>query len=203
MKLWVNHILYRLLDKETTSYYETNTMNLAESISCVDIVECQECIDAVAEMSFNEWPKECMDVGIHSVEEYAEDIRNNYLEPNSWPLIIVAFRGVELVGAVAIDPNDMECRANLKPWLASLLVKPQHRGNGIGGILISAVLKRGQTLGLEKMYVWCKRDMEKLYISRGFHVHEYMDDFCGHPVTIMEHDFCEPEKILATTRTAK
>ena len=118
-------------------------------IEIIDIIHAPQYIDAVAKMCFNEWPEECKDVGISSVEDYAADIRNEYMTEGNWPLLLVAIEGStrNIVGTVALDPNDMDDRPELKPWMASLLVTPGARGRGIGSMLITSALRYAGYMG--------------------------------------------------------
>jgi N-acetylglutamate synthase-like GNAT family acetyltransferase len=158
-----------------------------DDIQVFDIAQVPQHIDAVAEMCFKEWPEECKDVGINSVEEYAADIREEYMKEGSWPLVLVAIHGSsgKIVGTVALDPNDMDDRPQFKPWMASLLVTPDARGRGIGSKLITSVLSRAREYGLSKVYLWAKEDVCAIYERRGFTLLEHRPDYCGHAVNIM------------------
>ena len=157
-------------------------------IEILDIIHAPQYIDAVANMCFNEWPEECKDVGISSVEDYAADIRNEYMTEGNWPLLLVAIEGStrNIVGTVALDPNDMDDRPELKPWMASLLVTPGARGRGIGSMLITSALRYARIYGLSKLYLWAKDDVCAIYERRGFVPLEHRPDYCGHAVNIME-----------------
>ena len=165
-----------------------NKISFSKMYIIVNIAEHQQYIDEVAKISFNEWPEECKDCDINSIEEYAEDIREEYLE-TGWPLVLVAIdKDKNVAGAAALDPNDMSDRPKLQPWVASLLVLPEHRGKGVGSLLIDAVIFSAKQCKLKNVYLWAKDDVCSIYSRRGFRTIEHRSDYCGHPVNIMERD---------------
>jgi predicted N-acetyltransferase YhbS len=52
------------------------------------------------------------------------------------PLTLVAIEQDKLLGAVSLVFDDLPGYEHLNPWLASLLVLPEHRGEGIGSRLV-------------------------------------------------------------------
>lgn len=52
------------------------------------------------------------------------------------PITLIALEGGELLGTVSLLRNDLPGREDLNPWLASLLVLPEHRGKKVATFLI-------------------------------------------------------------------
>lgn len=48
----------------------------------------------------------------------------------------VALRSVLPVGRSSLVGRDMDTRTGLEPWLAGVLVLPEHRGHGVGPALV-------------------------------------------------------------------
>jgi predicted N-acetyltransferase YhbS len=69
------------------------------------------------------------------------------------PLTLVALSGGECVGTVGLWEGDLLSRPDLTPWLAALYVAPAHRGRGVGGALIDAVLATARRLGVSRLYL--------------------------------------------------
>lgn len=67
-----------------------------------------------------------------------EDVYNHFskLKPNTLPITFIALLDDQCVGTVSIFENDLESRKDYKPWLASLFVAEEYRGNGIAQKLI-------------------------------------------------------------------
>jgi N-acetylglutamate synthase-like GNAT family acetyltransferase len=157
----------------------------AKELEIVELSSVPEYIPVLARMCFNEWRMENKDVGINSVEEYALELKNHYMVQEAWPFVAVALINGTVVGSAAVDPNDMEDRPMLRPWMASLLVDPNFRGKGIGSKLITFVLERCKALKLNKLYLWAKKHVCNIYAKRGFEVLEERDNYCGNAVNIM------------------
>ena len=69
------------------------------------------------------------------------------------PLTLVALRGSECVGTVGLWESDLASRPDLYPWLAALYVHPAHRGCGVGGALIEALVATARRLGVRRLYL--------------------------------------------------
>lgn len=56
-----------------------------------------------------------------------------------WPTTLIALRGATLLGSVSVIHDDLPGWERLNPWLASLYVLEEFRGQGIGSALVGAV----------------------------------------------------------------
>ncbi len=84
--------------------------------------------------------------------------RLNPLDLN-WQRFLVAEDGTGIVGVGQIRPH------RKVPELASLVVREDRRGQGIGGQLVRALI--AQSPGT--LYLFCGHDMERFYAQLGFH----------------------------------
>jgi len=52
------------------------------------------------------------------------------------PITLIALEEDDLLGTVSLIHNDLPGREDLNPWLASLIVRPEHRGKQVATFLI-------------------------------------------------------------------
>lgn len=69
------------------------------------------------------------------------------------PLALVALdAGGNAVGTAALKPHSLKTHRHLGPWLATLWVAPDRRGEGIASALITAIEARAKQLGFAALY---------------------------------------------------
>lgn len=108
------------------------------------------------------------------------------------PMTLVALRGSLPAGMVSLKENDLWTRKDLNPWLASLLVVNEFRGEGIGRMLVEELVSRARDLGLERIFLFLdSRELERLerfYITLGWRFMEDAVDNEGHDTKIFFYD---------------
>jgi GNAT superfamily N-acetyltransferase len=87
------------------------------------------------------------------------------------PTALVAFQGDEILGTVALKPQDLDIRPHLTPWLGGVFVPEKQRGRGIASLLITAMVAEAQKLRLAELYLWTP-SAEHLYARQGWTVLE-------------------------------
>jgi predicted N-acetyltransferase YhbS len=105
------------------------------------------------------------------------------LQTDGLPLCFIAIADGRLVGAAGIMPSTVT-HQHLSPWLSSVFVPAEHRGNGIASALALWAVGAARRLGHEKLYVFTPRN-EALYARLGWRT----IDRVTHretPLTIME-----------------
>ena len=71
------------------------------------------------------------------------------------PTTLLALEGEELLGSVSLVFEDApELQEHGSPWLASLYVKPEARGRGIGAMLARAAVERARAEGIEELFLF-------------------------------------------------
>jgi predicted N-acetyltransferase YhbS len=108
-----------------------------------------EHVHEVARWIHEEWWR---DKPGHTVETMATRLREAK-DRNGVPLSLVALRAEGPVGTVNLVANDNEERPDLAPWLAALLVRPEHRGRGVGSALVRSLVAEAGRLGISRMYL--------------------------------------------------
>lgn len=121
------------------------------------------------------------EISIERIEQRFHDHLNDEL----LPMTFVAFDGNKLVGGVSLREND-GVRLDLMPWLGSLVVDSSYQKRGIGGMLIDALKQKAIELHFKKLYLFTFDPTLPAYYARYGFNKIGMDEFRGHPVTLME-----------------
>ncbi|HBB7077238.1 TPA: GNAT family N-acetyltransferase [Legionella pneumophila] len=121
------------------------------------------------------------DVPISRVEENL----SNHLNTEQLPLTFVAFHEHKPIGMCSLRVND-GIHPELTPWLGSLVVSPSHQKQGIARQLINKTKEKAQQMGFKTLYLFAFDPTIPEYYSRLGWCKIGMDEFKGHPVTVME-----------------
>jgi predicted N-acetyltransferase YhbS len=137
------------------------------------LCDCPEHLGTVARWIHEEW---WSDKPGHTVETMASRL-GEASDQNAVPLSLVALRAGNPVGTVNLVVNDYEERPDLAPWLAALLVVPEHRGQGVGSNLVRALLKEAARLRVQQLYLGT--DIPEYYAKLGAVMYEEVSaDYC-------------------------
>ena len=83
------------------------------------------------------------------------------------PTTLVAFDGDAPVGSVSLVEVDAPEFADRAPWLASLWVRPESRGRGIGGALVDAAVHLAGAHGWSRLHLFTPAHGD-WYAARGW-----------------------------------
>jgi GNAT superfamily N-acetyltransferase len=75
------------------------------------------------------------------------------------PTTVVALDGDALLGSCSLLENDDERIRAWSPWLASLYVRPQARGAGIGRALVLRIEAEAAALGVTELHLYTSEAM--------------------------------------------
>lgn len=78
------------------------------------------------------------------------------------PSIFLAMQGRTPVGTASLIADDMSTRPELTPWLASVFVVPEWRGQGIASSLVQQVEEEALENGIQHFYLYTP-DQQALY----------------------------------------
>jgi GNAT superfamily N-acetyltransferase len=105
-------------------------------------------------------------------------------DPDRVPTTLVALSDEgELLGSVSLLADDLPECPQLSPWLASLFVRPDRRGQGLGGRLVEAAVSEARRLGASRLYLFTPHH-EAYYAARGWSLVERATA-AGQPVVVM------------------
>lgn len=91
----------------------------------------------------------------------------NNTDTDYFPITLIAIKDGECIGTISVFENDLKTQNDFKPWLASLVVNPNYRNQGIGRILIDKALERVKELGFSRVYLRTEH-ASGYYIKRGW-----------------------------------
>lgn len=75
---------------------------------------------------------------------------------------------VEVLGSASLIAHDMDTHPELSPWLASVFVAPEHRGQGLGTALVRRVIQEAETVGVAQLYLFTTPDKHGFYARLGW-----------------------------------
>lgn len=139
-----------------------------ENYDIKELGERPEHYDAVAGMVFEHWPEEVLACdGCATKAEYCGLLRSR---GGAGTLVAVCRETGDLAGTVSVVENDLPDRPWLGPWLASLVVSPEHRRRGLGAELVRRAvdLARQTEPDLRMLYLWTRRELLPFYKNLGW-----------------------------------
>jgi len=107
-----------------------------------------EHLETVARWQWDEW---CRDNG-YTLEEIIYRTRNS-MKTNDIPQTWVVLQGDELIGTFSLWNCDLFNRQDLRPWIACVIVKPEHRNKGLGSAMTKKGVEIVRGLGYKNMYL--------------------------------------------------
>ncbi|AKT43664.1 GNAT family N-acetyltransferase [Chondromyces crocatus] len=112
----------------------------------------------------------------------------DHAQSRSFPTTFVAVAGTQLLGSASLIARDLPEEdlpgfGAVTPWLASVLVLPGWRGQGIGGALVEAVVAHARGLGVPRLHLFTE-GQEAFYLRSGWsELHRFT--LRGAPATVM------------------
>jgi GNAT superfamily N-acetyltransferase len=101
----------------------------------------------------------------------------------SIPTGFVALADAVVVGMACLVESDVDSHRHLTPWLASVLVGPAYRGQGIGSALCRRATDEASAFGVSTLYLFTF-DQEPFYARLGWTTFGRAE-MAGRPGTIM------------------
>jgi len=99
------------------------------------------------------------------------------------PTVFVASAEDTLLGSAMLVAHEMETHLQWSPWLAGVVVAPEHRRHGIGASLAEHAAREARTLGFPTLYLYTF-STERYYARLGWQFIAH-DDYLGAAVIIM------------------
>jgi GNAT superfamily N-acetyltransferase len=133
----------------------------------------------VAQWFTGEWPQW---YGPGGQGDVTADVQAFAASETALPLGMLLFEGQQPVGAAALKAESIPGHTHLGPWAAAGYVLPTHRGRGLGGALLHALVAHSRTLGFGHIY--CGTSTAQTLLARaGWEVLEVIAH-AGQPLAI-------------------
>lgn len=117
--------------------------------------------------------------------DVAEEELRDHAARRDMPTTLIAVEGDELFGSVSLVEEDTpELRGHGDAWLASLYVRPEARGRGLGALLVRAVVAFAADQKVERLWLFTP-EHEDFYARLGWHARESAS-LRGTPVRLMD-----------------
>lgn len=105
------------------------------------------------------------------------------------PTVLVAVEGETLLGSSMLVEQDMDTRPQWSPWLASVFVAPDRRGEGIGTLLVRRAMEEAARLKVGRLHLYTP-SAERFYARLGWSLVE-RTPYHGAEVAVMRHDMAD------------
>ncbi|HKP98465.1 MAG TPA: GNAT family N-acetyltransferase [Fibrobacteria bacterium] len=76
------------------------------------------------------------------------------MNENEMPITLIAHDERGVLGTASLKASDMEILPELTPWLSSVFVHPDHRGEGVATALVAEIEKIARQQGFSRLYVF-------------------------------------------------
>ncbi len=126
-----------------------------------------------------EWPDW---YGPHGQGNALLDLQAFSASETSLPVGFVAFLGAAPVGAGALKAQSIPSHSHLSPWAAAGYVLPELRGQGIGAVLLAAMLRHARLLGYSQVY--CGTSTATSLLTRSGWTIVEVTQHAGKPLTV-------------------
>jgi GNAT superfamily N-acetyltransferase len=152
-------------------------------VNIVDLREAPQHIGQLARWHHRQWADLYPD---ESVSDCFNDLQRSL--GASWlPSTFVALDGTRLLGSASLVVCDMHTHPELSPWVASVYVASECRGQGIGAALIRHIMEHARAAGVAALYLFTPSS-EDFYRKLGWRLLR-REPYQGVEVGIMVHAF--------------
>jgi len=135
--------------------------SIIDDITVINLADEPEHIEQVSAWVWEEWSK-ASGVPLETIIYRTK----HAIYKDRIPQTIIAKYKDEPVGTVSLWYNDLTSRQDLYPWLASLFIKKEFRGKGIGTLLQEKCIEAAKQLGFSEIYLIT--DHENYYERSGW-----------------------------------
>ena len=122
---------------------------MSHALSVEPLARHSEQVPLLAEWFATEWPGW---YGIGGEGNVTLDLQDFAASETNLPIGFVVFSNGTPVGAGALKAESIPSHKHLSPWAAAGFVVPECRGQGIGAVLLGAMVAHARTLGYAHVY---------------------------------------------------
>ena len=110
----------------------------------------QTWIPIIAKWIYEEW---AYAFPLRTLQEIQKGLFGRMHE-NEMPITLIAHDERGVLGTASLKASDMEILQELTPWLSSVFVHQEYRGQGVAGALVAEVEKLARQQGYNKLFVF-------------------------------------------------
>jgi predicted N-acetyltransferase YhbS len=114
------------------------------------LADHQEFAPLLAAWHFDEW-KELLPAW--SLEKAVAELRS-HTQRRQIPTTFIAMERRSVIGSASLLAADLDGWEHLSPWVASVYVVPERRGEGIGRLLVSRAVQEACLLGVPEVFLF-------------------------------------------------
>ncbi|SDZ87186.1 Acetyltransferase (GNAT) domain-containing protein [Microbulbifer marinus] len=115
-----------------------------------NLIERPEAVEQLARWHYREWAHLYPE---QSLQDFTEDLQRSLRGapiPATWVLV----DGGSVWGSASVIEHDMTINCHLGPWLANVYIHPDKRGQGLGRLLVAAVMEVCRKNGLNELFLF-------------------------------------------------
>jgi len=109
-----------------------------------------------------------------TVEEALVELRSHDRAATIPSTLVALDEAGDWLGSVSLLAEDHPDIPQYSPWLASLYVRPEARGAGIGRALVARAVAEAGQVGTRTLYLYCKPDVAGWYRTLGWRDHDLL-----------------------------
>ncbi len=121
------------------------------NLEIYNLAEKKQYLDLVTKWLWEEWGKD-------KSYEYAQYQMRHNVREDRIPMTFIALADGQPVGSVSLWLNDLRCRQDLSPWLASLFVVKEMRNKGVGQKLQERAELETKKLNYPQLYLFTQHE---------------------------------------------
>jgi GNAT superfamily N-acetyltransferase len=91
-----------------------------------------------------------------------------HVQRGALPTSFIAHDGAAFLGGCSLLASTSADTRPWTPWLASLVVRADRRGRGIGTALVQRCVDEARALGLPELHLYCAPELHDYYATRGW-----------------------------------
>lgn len=129
----------------------------------INLREAPQHIPTIARWHFDEWGY----LNPNKTLEYRIERMQRYLSDAPIPSMLIAVENDQVLGTAALVEADMDSHPELTPWLASVYIREDQRGRGLGKKLVKALMDFAGQQGLPRLYLFTP-DQAPFYTNLGW-----------------------------------
>jgi len=158
-----------------------------DDIEITKLIDHPESLDELVPLLYDEFKRYIPDKVIDDVRSAIKQRMNRY----SLPLGFVAHVKGELAGTVCLKEVELAYLTDKTPWLASLYLKPEYRGKGLGRFLERRIVEFAAFMGYP--HLWLYTDSHQGYYQKLGWENELTENHHGLDIVIMKKILKTPE----------